>query len=175
MFLSCATWQNENVGLISCVHSLRISPGLFSAFLFFLKQLLVAEQTPLGPSDLALFEVVPQELRTLIVVFSSFCRRERDPLIVSVCSLWRILWLTLWGLSRIPWKVGSHTTYCQKGNRVLFEENMMLIRSQIFCSYRDALKAHSVLYSDGETFEMIYTLVDSFVLFCFQLLLYDIS
>lgn len=92
MFFSCATRQNENVGLISCVHSLRISLGLFSAFLssFFFKQLLVVEQAPLGLSDLALFEVVPQELRTLIVVFF-FCRRERDPLIVSVCILWRTL------------------------------------------------------------------------------------
>lgn len=34
MFLSCATRQNENVGLISCVHSLRISLGLF-CFSFF--------------------------------------------------------------------------------------------------------------------------------------------
>lgn len=125
MFFSCATRQNENVGLISCVHSLRISLGLFSAFLslffFFFKQLLVVEWAPLGLSDLALFEVVPQKLRVLIVVFS-FCRRERDPLIVSVCILWRTLWLTLWGLSRTPWKVCSHTTYCQKGDRVLLFE-----------------------------------------------------
>lgn len=125
MFLSCATRQIENVGLISCVHSLRIFPGLFSAsfFFFFLwKQLLVVEQTSLGVSDLALFEVVPRELRMLIVVFSSFCRTERDHLTLSVCILWRALWSTLWGLSRIPWKVCSHTTYCQKGDRVfLFE------------------------------------------------------
>lgn len=39
---------------------------------------------------------------------------------------------------------------------------MTVIRSQIFCSYRDALKAHSVLLSDRETLEMIYTLDDSF-------------
>lgn len=47
---------------------------------------------------------------------------------------------------------------------------MMVIRSQIFCSSRDALKAHSVLLSDRETLEMIYTLDDSFEVGFFYLL-----
>lgn len=88
-------------------------PTYFVIYLFLFSYL--AEQTSLDFSYHVLFEVVTQELRTFIVDFSSFSRRERDPLIVSVCILWRTPWLTLWGLSRIPWKVCSHTNHCKGG------------------------------------------------------------
>lgn len=174
MFLSCATRQIENVGPHFLCTFTEDLPGTVFCFSFFKKQLLVVEQTFfLGLSDLALFlggATGIEDTNCCLLLFLQERTRSFDSFSMhslenSLIDIMRAEQDSLKGL--FPHYLLPGRGSCSP---LWIEENMTVIRSQIFCRYRDALKARSVLLSDRETLEMIYTLDDSFEVVFFYLL-----